>query len=353
MVITAGLAASRFSELQHFLTAHGWGGADRQLLAGDASFRTYWRLIDGTGAQRVLMDAPPPQEDVRPFMAMAEHLLSHGLSAPRIFAADTAQGFLLLDDFGDATYTKLLTRGGDEAALYGLAVDALAHLQKQALPTGVAPYDRAVYQREAALLPDWFLPAVDVTLSPTARTGWDSAWQAVWPLLEAGPRVLVLRDYHVDNLMLLPHRRGLAACGLLDFQDALIGHPAYDLMSLLEDARRDIDPSLQAAMKNRYGAGGLSIDPVAWAVLAAQRHAKVIGIFARLAVRDGKPLYLEHLPRVWRLLEAALTHPALSPVKDWLDRHAPPEVRHRSVVGQSLDGRSVVGQSLDGRSLAV
>lgn len=327
--------SDRIAQLDAFRALHGWGDAECRVLAADASFRRYWRLTASNGDTRVLMDAPPPQEDVRPFVAIARLLTGMGLSAPRILAADEETGFLLLDDFGDATYTRLLAAGGDEAALYALAVDALSTLHQHQPPVTVPPYDEAVYLREAGLLPDWFLPAVGVTLDASARTAWDEAWRAVLPLADCVPKTLVLRDFHVDNLMLLKDRKGVAACGLLDFQDALIGPLTYDLMSLLEDARRDIDPTLIAAIKARYLAGRKDLKredfDASWAVLAAQRHAKVIGIFVRLAKRDGKPIYLGHIPRVWRLLENAVTHPGLAPVAAWLDRYAPTEVRRRSL----------------------
>lgn len=319
--------------MDRFQAFAGWGDAQRSLLAGDASFRKYYRLE--RGAERaVLMDAPAPQEDVRPFIAIANHLAAIGLSAPRILAEDAAAGFLLLDDLGDDTYTRLIAAGADEAELYGLAVDVLAELHRHPAPIEVPPYDDQRLLTEAGLLPDWFLPAVGAAVSEPARAAWDAAWFDVIPAARSVPEVLVLRDYHVDNLMIVPGRTGLAACGLLDFQDAVRGPLTYDAMSLMEDARRDIDPALVAAMKDRaFAATGGDVSrqdfDASWAVLAAQRHAKVIGIFTRLWKRDGKPIYLQHIPRVWRLLEAACAHPAVAPVAAWLDAHVPAEVRRR------------------------
>jgi aminoglycoside/choline kinase family phosphotransferase len=322
----------RTAALDAFRAAAGWGAAERALLAGDASFRTYHRLTL-PGRTAVLMDAPPPQEDVRPFLSIARHLTGLGLSAPRILAEDVAAGFLLLEDLGDDTYTRLLAAGEDETALYALAVDTLAALHRHAPPAGVPPYDDARLVGEAALLPDWFLPAADAAPDAAARAAWDDAWRAVLPTVHGVADTLVLRDYHVDNLLLLRDRQGVAACGLLDFQDAVVGPAPYDLMSLLEDARRDIAPDLVAAMRARYLAARPDIDvaafDAAWAVLAAQRHAKVIGIFTRLLKRDGKPRYLCHLPRLWRLLERAVGHPACAPVQAWLDAHVPAPVRRR------------------------
>lgn len=331
------MTQARSHALSQFLHTAGWGGAERRLLAGDASFRTYYRLHQpGSRTQAVLMDAPPPQEDIRPFVRIARHLHGLDLSAPAILAEDADSGFLLLEDFGDATYTRLLAAGEPtEADLYALATDVLVELHRAPPPEGLAPYDEARLLAEAALLPDWFLPAVGVTLDETSRAAWDEAWQQVLRpavLDPQTPPVLVLRDYHVDNLMLLPGRSGVAACGLLDFQDALAGHPAYDLMSLLEDARRNVGPALASAMTTRYlTATGLEAEPfyTAWVALAAQRHAKVIGIFTRLFKRDGKAPYLAHLPHVWRLFHHALRDPALAPVAAWMERHVPHEVRQR------------------------
>lgn len=323
--------SEREGVIEAFLARHGWGSARRGRLAGDASFRHYDRIAEGE-RRAVLMDAPPPKEDVRPFVAIARHLQALGYSAPRLLAVDEEAGLLLLEDFGDATYTRLLAGGADEEALYQLAVDVLADLHGRdgAIPAGLPPYDDQRLLAEASLLVDWYVPAVAQPLSAAARAEYEAIWQGLFPLARAVPETLVLRDFHVDNLMLLD-RPGLAACGLLDFQDAVAGPVTYDLMSLLEDARRDIDAELIARMRERYLAAFPNLDrdafAASWAVLAAQRHAKVIGIFTRLCRRDGKPHYLVHIPRVWRLLEQALAHPALHPLASWLDRHVPRERR--------------------------
>lgn len=315
-----------------FLTRSGWGGADRRVLAGDASFRRYDRLRDGD-RRAVLMDAPPPQEDVRPFMAVADLLHRLDLSAPRLLAADMESGLLLLEDLGDDTYSRRLAQGDDESALYELAVDALAHLHRHpdAAARFIPPYDDDRLLTEAALLTDWYMPAVLGQPTPDAvRAEYLDLWRTLLPVARGVPQTLVLRDFHVDNLMLLP-RPGIQACGLLDFQDAVIGPLTYDLVSLLEDARRDIAADLIARMIERYVDQVPQADRAAfdasWAVMAAQRHAKVIGIFTRLCRRDGKPHYLHHIPRVWRLLLAACDHPVLTPMRDWLDRHLPADRR--------------------------
>lgn len=326
------VSGGRDDQIHHFLRQTGWSGAARGRLAGDASFRHYDRL-ELAGHRAVLMDAPPP-ELVAPFASLARHLLALGFSVPKVLAEDSERGFLLLEDLGDDTYTRLLNHGHDAFPLYALAVDTLAdlHNRPDAIPADVPAYDDERLLAEALLLPDWYLPQVlGRACSEAERESYCALWRDLFPLARAVPQSLVLRDFHVDNLMLLP-REGLAACGLLDFQDAVAGPITYDLMSLLEDARRDLDPALVADMKARYLALRSDVTQEAfdlsWAVLAAQRHCKVIGIFTRLCKRDGKPIYLQHIPRVFRLLEAALVaHPALGPLRQWLDRHLPPERR--------------------------
>ncbi|HKF70475.1 MAG TPA: phosphotransferase [Stellaceae bacterium] len=323
------------TELIHgFLARAGWGDVPRRPLAGDASFRRYDRL-EAPGRRAVLMDAPPPHEDVRPFLTVARLLRKLDLSAPEILAEDIEAGLLLLEDFGDRTYTRLLADGGDEATLYRLAVDVLIALHKRfepALGAGVPLYDETRLLNEAALLVDWYMPAVSGSSTPPdLRAEYLAMWRALLPLASAVPATLVLRDYHVDNLMLLDGRTGLAACGLLDFQDAVIGSPAYDLVSLLEDARRDVSSALVRGLTEHYLAAFPAVDRAAFtcaaAVLAAQRNCKILGIFTRLCVRDGKPQYLVHTPRLWRLVYRDVSHPALAPVRHWLDRHIPADLR--------------------------
>ncbi len=321
--------------MARFLAGSGWRLEQAKPLAGDASFRRYLRLANGT-RRAVLMDAPPTHEDVRPYARLARHLRGLGLSAPEVFAEDDDAGFLLLEDFGDDTYTRVLAAGTAEEPLYALATDALIHIHRldarKAVPVGLPAYDEDRLLGEALLLTDWFMPAVVERPTPdSVREAYIAAWRQPFALVQRGPQTLVLRDYHVDNLMRLSGRQGVAACGLLDFQDALVGSPAYDLMSLLEDARRDVSSEVKAAMLERYHQALPECDretfATAFAVLAAQRHAKVIGIFTRLCRRDGKPAYLVHIPRVWRLLEQALCHPVLAPVARWFDRHLPAETR--------------------------
>jgi aminoglycoside/choline kinase family phosphotransferase len=327
--------AERAAVIEAFLAAAGWPGAAPRPLAADASFRRYFRLVrDGESA--VLMDAPPPHEDVRAFHRVQRLLCGLGFSAPRAIRVDETAGLMLLEDLGDRTFTRALADGMPEHGLYRLAVDLLIELHQrfEARPAGAAqlpPYDDERLLEEAALLVDWYLPALGRPPSAAARKAYLETWRRVFPAARRVPDTLVLRDYHVDNLMVVDGRAGVAACGLLDFQDAVLGPLAYDLVSLLEDVRRDVPPALVAAMRRRYLAARPQIDgaafDVSYAVLGAQRNAKIIGIFTRLCRRDGKPDYLQHIPRTWRLLEGDLAHPALAPVKAWFDREIPPAAR--------------------------
>jgi N-acetylmuramate 1-kinase len=328
--------SERTNLIEIFLQTHGWGSAERSLLAGDASFRRYDRLIEGS-RRAVLMDAPPPEEDVRPFAKLARHLRHLGYSGPEIFAEDTANGFLLLEDLGDDTYTQILTKGGDERALYTLAIDVLIDLHRrpssETLPLKLVPdYDARTLMNEAYLFSDWYMPAVTgKETSPKARAAFGEAWLPFFESLQGVPQTLVLRDFHVDNLIWLPNRDTTKGCGLLDFQDALAGHPAYDLMSLLEDARRDIPEDLVNEMLERYLSAFEGLDREAfmkaYAILGAGRHAKVIGIFTRLNMRDGKPQYLQHIPRVWKLLERSIRTGGLDSLGRWVDHYLPNEFR--------------------------
>jgi len=327
----------RTAAIAGFLATAGWYGVPPVPLAGDASFRRYYRLDDGR-RRVVLMDAPPPMENVRPYIAVAAILRELGLSAPQIYAADPERGFLLIEDFGDDLYTRLLAGGTDETTLYALAVDTLIALhravERRGLPA-LPPYDEARLLTEAALLVDWYAPAVFGAPVPTsARADYLARWRNVLPLAALPRQTLVLRDYHADNLMLLADRPGVQGCGLLDIQDAVIGMASYDLVSLLEDARRDVPARLREAMTTRYLTAFPETDPALFrrsgAIFAVQRNCKILGIFTRLWRRDSKPAYLPHISRLWRLIEADLmAEPALSPIADWLDRHLPP--RHRRV----------------------
>jgi aminoglycoside/choline kinase family phosphotransferase len=317
---------TRSDIIDDFLSRSGWPGATRQPLAGDASFRRYERVF-AQDRQAVLMDAPPEKEDLQPFIQVGEHLQEQGLSAPRIYARDPAHGLLLLEDLGDDLFTRLLAREPQkEATLYLAATDVLADLYDRAATadyTGFLPYDEARLLAEASLFGEWFLPAV-MGKAPAAEHArkFSAVWQALLPHLPRLRPVLVLRDFHADNLLWLPRRKGLKRVGLLDFQDGVVGSPAYDLVSFLEDARRDVQESAKEQVVARY-LRHTRIDPedfmAAYALLGAQRNCKIVGIFARLAVRDGKRQYLSYLPRVWGHLERDMRHPLLKPLADWME----------------------------------
>lgn len=325
---------ARAAALRDFLAASGWGDAAIAPLAGDASNRRYLRLHD-RNHDAVLMDAPPERgEDTRPFIAMTEWLRSIGLSAPELYAADADRGFLILEDLGDTLYARHLSDSvADEALLYRGAVSLLRDISDHVPPATIddwplAPYDTATLLREAELLTDWYLPGATGTPTPPDLSAEYAALitDATTGVCECRD-VVVLRDYHAENLLWLPDRAGPARVGLLDYQDALAGHPAYDLVSLLEDARRDTSAALRTAMIAAYLDMRPDLDPAAfradYAVLGAQRNLKIVGIFARLARRDGKPAYLSLIPRVWGHLQRDLAHPALDDLAAWIARHVP------------------------------
>ena len=313
-----------------FLAASGWEGAEILPLAGDASFRRYFRVVHGERSA-VLMDAPPPHEDPRPFIAVAEWLVGTGLSAPNILARDLERGLLLLGDFGSARLKETLDSDPDrEFELYEVATDVLVHLHRQPPMEGLKPHGLEQWLDELSLFTDWYCPAVgaDVDLE-----GYRRAWTEVLELVandSLGP-VTVLRDYHAENIMLVEGREGVAHFGLLDFQDALAGHPAYDLASVLEDARRDVPEEIERAMIDRYidaTGHGDAFEQAYWA-LAAQRNTRILGVFTRLWKRDSKPGYRRFQPRMWGLLERDLAQPHLKPVKDWFDRNILSEHRRK------------------------
>jgi aminoglycoside/choline kinase family phosphotransferase len=322
----------RSHAIDAFLMRHDFGGATRRLLAGDASFRRYERL-DHHGQSLVLMDAPPPWEKVDSFLAITDYLHQAGCSVPGILAADTEEGFLVLEDLGDGLFTRLLERDkSQEKDFYHTAIDALLQLQKAPLPPTLRRYDEAVYLREVALFAEWFLPQIHAREAITLlRETWLNLWVEV--LRTAGLRqsVIVHRDYHADNLLWLPKRYGHARVGMLDYQDALVGDPAYDLVSLLEDARRDVSVETMVESYAYFLSHSSHENEVdfarRYAVLGAQRNAKIIGIFTRLSVRDNKPQYLDYMPRVWAHFMEDLEHPSLTSIRAFVEREVPIEWR--------------------------
>ncbi|MGB5485626.1 aminoglycoside phosphotransferase family protein [Parasphingorhabdus sp.] len=312
-----------------FLKHHGWNDAQILPVAGDASFRRYFRVQSGD-RRAILMDAPPPHEDPKPFIAIAEYLKNSGFSAPDIFARDLTHGLVLLEDFGDKRMREHLDyRPEDEDAIYRQTIDLLRKLHR-APAAALRAYDGQQYLLEANLLTDWYCPAQQLDVDTES---FDATWrQILEPVIKAqNPPVTVMRDYHAENIMLLEDGR----LGLLDFQDALIGHPAYDLVSMLQDARRDVSDELEENMLSYYltdhDKDAAEEFRGHYAILGAQRNTKIIGIFTRLSVRDGKERYLDFLPRMWRLLEKDLCHPALAPMKQWFDRNIPVEVRSQPI----------------------
>jgi len=356
------MSADRKHARDGFLADAGWAGADATPVAGDASTRLYERLSKD-GKTAILMDAPPGPdgppvkdgksysaivhlaEDMRPFAAIARHLRGQGFSAPEIFAQDLAQGFLLLEDLGDGVFAARIAAGDSEEELYGGATDVLAamhgHDAPHALPCGddgpdhmVPAYDDMALYTEAELLPSWYARlAFGSDLDAAAQDAFKAAWMQVFPKARTAADVLLLRDYHSPNLLVLDGRTGLDRIGIIDFQDALTGPAAYDVASLLQDARRTVPADIEARLLARYEAAriaqhtGFDADAfrAAYAIMGAQRNTKIIGIFARLLLRDGKPGYLQHIPRLADYLARDLTHPALAPVADWFEAHVPLE----------------------------
>lgn len=313
-----------------FLAQHGWDDSEIRPLAGDASFRRYFRVHRASGETAVLMDAPPEHEDIGPFLTIAGHLLDRGFRPPRPLAIDREKGLLLLEDFGDDRAGPLLEREPQrERAVYEAAVDILARLAAQPAPSDLAPYGDDAMTREVLLFPQWYAPALGMEVDEASYLeAWRQVWGDVLKVVEDSP-VMVLRDYHADNLMVLPGRPEL---GLLDFQDALAGHPAYDLESLLQGSGRyDVAPELEEAMIERYCEAANVADRhlfrAHYEILGAQRNTKILGIFTRLWKRDGKDHYLSLQPRVWNYLERNLAHPVLGPVRDWFDAQVPADKR--------------------------
>lgn len=310
-----------------FAAQHGWGDAQWAALAGDASTRRYDRLTGRRGSA-LLMQAPTDGQTptvTADFVTVDEMLLNLGLSAPRILAAAPEQGLVLLEDFGDDTYTALLDGGAGAAPLYLLAVDTLIHLHRNFDAATAFPrlpeFDGDRFLDQAMLFCETCLPEGG---EGDVAAGFRQAWARPLEQATAVPRSLLLRDFHAGNLFHLPERTGVRACGLIDFQDAGIGPVTYDLISLLQDARRAVAAPITEACLRAYGDAFPELDKLAFerscAIMAAQRHVRVIAIFTRLAEK-GKPGYLRHLPRLWQLLAVALAHPALVDVAAWFEAH--------------------------------
>lgn len=311
-------ALPRSNAAAAFLAAAGWGAAARAPLAGDASARRYERLTSASGATAVLMDAPPGcGEDTGAFVAIARHLAGLGLSPPAILAEDHAQGFLLLEDLGDALFARILRDDpGREGELYAAAAGLLADLNRHTPPPGLPRLDATTMPALAAPAFDWYAAHAGVDVPPGACAALTGALaEALDRLAPVRAPALILRDYHAENLIWLPGREGAARVGLLDFQLAHEGHPAYDLVSLVEDARRDVSAAGRAAAVGAYlDATGAEADALAaaMAVQGAQRNLRILGVFARLSLQHDKPQYVDLIPRVWGHVQHDLSHPALA-----------------------------------------
>ncbi len=335
----------RTLRVTEFLRECGWSAAAREVLAGDASNRSYERLYDDEDNQSVVLMKTPPEaaSSVKAFVKVTKILQGFGLSVPKTIHCDYENGLLLIEDLGDALFARICSDHSTmEQQIYEVAIDLLVVLHSHPVPAGLPFYDIATYRREAMLLVQWYLPAV--TGGPVSKALTDQFDNLIADCCEKIPQaqqVLVLRDFHAENLLWLPERSATNRIGLLDYQDALIGNPAYDIMSLLEDARRHTADKLQRDMKRRYldatghqeAAFGMS-----YSILGMQRNLKILGIFMRLCTRDGKFTYLDLLPRVWRHIQRDLSHPALSEMRQWVNKHVPePTLDNVSKIREKLN----------------
>jgi len=315
-----------------FLADRGWDGAVAKPLAGDGSVRRYTRLVRG-GRSCLLMECPP-ELSIEPFLKVDALLRKLGLSAPEVLASDASAGLALVEDFGDDTFSRLLGDGADETALYRLAVDLLIELHRRATPADLASLP--VFDDDRALdglfrMLDWYWPAIHgAPASETVRREFESAWRAVLPQMRSVPDSIALFDYHTDNLLRLD-RPGVAACGIIDFQDAAQAPVVFDIATLLANDRRAIPDRLRDALIDRYLVAFPALDRdafmTAFAVKTAHWNTRIVGTFARLLRRDGKLHYQRFMPRVWFLIERMIQHPALAPVAEWYQRHLPPADR--------------------------
>ncbi len=323
---------------EQFLTKCNLGNFEKSLLKKDASHRLYERIIKEDKSTLILMDAPPEKECAKSYLKVANFLTSNNFSAPLVYEQDTENGFLLLEDFGDNLYTKILSQPQKstelEEQMYEKAIDVLIELHK--IPTkslAFEAYDETKLIKEAKIFVQYYIEILnnDVVRKETLEE-YIVIFKHLLTLADAFSKVVVLRDYHADNLMWLPDRQDIKKVGILDFQDAVIGSPLYDLVSLLEDARRDVSPELAEKMKNRY----LKAFPLipkkefnmAYAILALHRNLKIVGVFARLATLHKNNYYLTLLPRVWRHINNGVKHPMLMPIKKWLNKVVPLQMKY-------------------------
>lgn len=369
---TLAARLARLAATHEFIARAGWADARIAHLQGDASTRRYARLVRDDGMRAVLMDSPRQPdgpvvrdgkpysriahlaEDVRPFVAVDQALRQAGLSAPEIFAADLNSGFLLIEDLGDRVFGREADGGAHQALLWTAALDMLVQFRKANPPMTMAvlpadpaaglhvlpELDATILGIEIGLLPDWYWPEMMGAPMPAdVRAAYEALWRPVIDLLLAAPKGWILRDVHSPNLLWLPERDGAACVGVIDFQDAIVGPWAHDVMSLLQDARVDVPVDLEARLLARYSAQ-MNDDPgfdatqfrATYAAYGALRATRLLGLFVRLLRRDGKPGYLEHIHRNWGYLERNLRHPALRPLAAWYDRYLPPAFRKRAIL---------------------
>ncbi len=350
-----------------FIKRVGWDDARATFLQGDASARRYTRL-SRAGGSAILMDAPRQPdgpivqdgkpysriahlaEDVGPFVAVDRTLRAAGLSAPTILAEDLDAGFLLIEDMGDRVYGTETDGGSHQSDLWTAAIDMLLALRRanppmtmQVSPTRLhqlPQLDATILSIEVALLPDWYWPEIYGTIMPSVvRAHYEAVWQPVIAHILTQPTGWLLRDVHSPNLLWLPEREAAQRVGVIDFQDALAGPWAHDVMSLLQDARVDVPEALETKLLARYAAHAATLPGfneqdfrLTYAAYGALRATRLLGLFVRLLRRDDKPHYLAHIPRNWRYLERNLRHPALAPLADWYDTHLPVTVRNRAIV---------------------
>lgn len=317
----------RSALIDDFLNQSGWGELPRKLVAGDASNRRYERVQRRRGDTAILMDAPPDKgEDVRPFIAITDYLRAAGLSAPQVFAQDKVNGFLLIEDLGDDLFARVMVDNPTlEEPLYQASVDVLVHLHRAPAPD-LPHYDADVMTERAVLAYDWYQRGVNGSADKAAKNQFATEFHAALAPLDAAPQVLIQRDYHAENLLWLSDRSGAARVGLLDYQDAMLGHPAYDLVSIAQDARRDVSASIEQMMIERYlAAADMDGDNFAhaYALLGAQRNLRILGVFARLSLAYGKPHYVDLIPRVWDHIQTNLAHPALADIKPLINADLP------------------------------
>jgi aminoglycoside/choline kinase family phosphotransferase len=363
-----GLSSDREAEKARFLEANGYGQARREPLSGDASTRAYERLYMPGGRSLIFMDQPPAAESapcgpgasederraagynalarlaagrVDAFVATAGWLRAQGLSAPRIEAADAPRGLAVLEDLGDDLFARLIENGQEEAPLYDDAIAALVRIHGEEPPETLSydgadwpllTYDELALKTADGLFLEWlpkFIP--QLAFDAAAAAEWEAIWAPIRTRGAAGAKVFCHRDYHAENLLWLPHREGYARVGLLDFQDALKAHPAWDMSMLLHDARRDVSVGLEQAALARYFALKPEVDReqflADYHALGALNIVRILGIFARLVTRDGKPRYAAFMPRLWGYLDRCLADPQMAPLKRWMDAYVPAEVR--------------------------